>query len=75
MGRKKSWPPKTTVSLRFEQETIAYVEHLKKYLTSTKSFYSTKKITKSVVVEQAIGHYFKHKRDEYYSKTQGKSFK
>ncbi len=75
MGRKKSWPPKETVSLRFEKETIAYVDHLVKYLSSTRSFYSTRKITKSNVVEQAVAHYFKVKRDEYYSKTQGKSFK
>ena len=60
MGRKKSWPPKETVSLRFEKETIMYINHL---------------ITKSMVVEQAVAHYFKHKRSEYYSSTQGKSFK
>lgn len=75
MGRKKSWPPKTTVSLRFEQETIAYIDHLVKYLGSTRGFYSTKTITRSVVVEQAVAEYFKLKRKEYYGKTQGKSFK
>ena len=75
MGRKKSWPPKETVSLRFEKETITYINHLKNYLSSSRGFYSTRKITNSLVVEQAVGHYFKHKRLEYYSKTQGKSFK
>jgi hypothetical protein len=75
MGRKKSWPPKETVSLRFEQETINYIQHLKKYLSNSRSFFSTRKITNSVVVEQAVGHYFKVKRSEYYNKTQGKSFK
>ncbi len=75
MGRKKSWPPKETVSLRFERETINYIQHLKNYLSSTRGFYSTRKITNSVVVEQAVGHYFKVKRSEYYKKTQGKSFK
>ena len=75
MGRKKSWPPKETVSLRFEEDTIRYIQHLKNYLSSTKGFYSTRKITRSNVVEQAVAHYFKHKRSEYYSKTQGKSFK
>ena len=75
MGRKKSWPPKDTVSLRFEQETINYIRHLKQYLSSTRGFYSTTKITNSVVVEQAVAHYFKVKRDEYYKNTQGKSFK
>ena len=75
MGRKKAWPPKETVSLRFEEETIRYIQHLKKYLNSTKGFYSTRKITNSVVVEQAVGHYFKVKRSEYYKKTQGSSFK
>ena len=75
MGRKKSWPPKETVSLRFEKETIAYVNHLVKYISSTRGFYSTRKITKSNVVEQAVAHYFKVKRDEYYKNTQGKSFK
>ena len=75
MGRKKSWPPKHTVSLRFEEETIRYIGHLKKYLSSTRGFLSTRKITNSLVVEQAVGHYFKAKREEYFSKTQGKSFK
>ena len=75
MGRKKSWPPKETVSLRFEKETINYIRHLKKYLSRTKGFYSTRKITNSVVVEQAVAMYFKAKRDEYYRNTQGKSFK
>ena len=75
MGRKKSWPPKQTVSLRFEEETVRYIEHLKKYLSSTKSFYSTRVITNSLVVEQAVAEYFKMKRNEYFSKTQGKSFK
>ena len=75
MCRKKSWPPKETVSLRFEKETIMYIEHLKKYLSSTKGFYSTRKITNSLVVEQAVAMYFKAKRSEYYSTTQGKSFK
>ena len=75
MGRKKSWPTKTTVSLRFEQETLNYIEHLKKYLASNRGFFSNKVITNSLVVEQAIGHYFIHKKKEYWSKTQGKSFK
>jgi len=52
-----------------------YIEHLIKYISNSRSFYSTRKITKSMVVEQAVAHYFKHKRSEYYSKTQGKSFK
>ena len=75
MGRKKSWPPKETVSLRLEQETINYNRHLKQYLISKRGYYSTTKITNSVVVEQAVAHYFKVKRDEYYKNTQGKSFK
>ena len=75
MGRKKSWPPKETVSLRFEQETINYIKFIKQYLSSTKGFYSTTKITNSLAVEQAVAYYFKAKRAEYYSKTQGKSFK
>ena len=75
MGRKKSWPPKETVSLRFEQETINYIKYLKQYLSSTRGFYSTRKITNSVVVEQAVADYFKVKRSDFYSKTQGKSFK
>ena len=75
MGRKKSWPPKETVSLRFEKETITYINHLKNYLSSSRGFYSTRKITNSLVVEQAVAEYFKSKRNEYYSKTQCKSFK
>ena len=75
MGRKKSWPPKETVSLRFEKETIMYINHLIKYISNSRSFFSSRKITKSMVVEQAVAHYFKHKRAEYYKTTQGKSFK
>ena len=56
MGRKKSWPPKETVSLRFEKETINYINHLIKYISNSRSFYSSRKITRSMVVEQAVGH-------------------
>jgi len=66
MGRKRSWPPKTTVSLRFEQQTISYIDHLIRYLNSRQGMMGTRKITRSVVVEQAIGEYFKNKRNEYY---------
>jgi hypothetical protein len=65
MGRKASWPPKTTVSLRFERQTIYYIDHLIKYLNVKQGMMGTRKITRSVVVEQAIGEYFKSKRDEY----------
>ena len=67
MGRKASWPPKTTVSLRFEQQTIHYIDHLIKYLNLRQGMMGTRKITRSVVVEQAIAMYFKDKRNEYYS--------
>jgi hypothetical protein len=67
MGRKASWPPKTTVSLRFERGTIQYIDHLIKYLNMKQGMMSTRKITRSVVVEQAVSMYFKDKRDEYYS--------
>ena len=66
MGRKASWPPKTTVSLRFDQQTITYIDHLIEYLTRRQGFMGSRKITRSIVVEQAIGFYFKSKRDEYY---------
>jgi len=66
MGRKASWPPKTTVTLRFEQQTVDYITHLIKYLNSRQGMMGTRKITRSIVVEQAIGEYFKNKRDEYY---------
>jgi hypothetical protein len=65
MGRKPSWPPKTTVSLRFERQTIHYIDHLIKYLNMKQGMMGSRKITRSVVVEQAIGDYFKTKRDEY----------
>ena len=67
MGRKASWPPKTTVTLRFEQQTISYIDHLIKYLNAKQGMMGTRKITRSIVVEQAIGKYFKNKRDEYYN--------
>jgi hypothetical protein len=67
MGRKASWPPKTTVSLRFEQETIYYIDHLIKYLNAKQGMMGTRKITRSVVVEQAIAMYFKEKRNQYFS--------
>jgi len=67
VGRKASWPPKTTVSLRFEQQTIQYIDHLIKYLNMKAGMMATRKITRSTVVEQAIGSYFKEKRDEYYA--------
>jgi len=54
MGRKKSWPPKETVSLRFEEETIRYIRFIKQYLSSTRGFLSTRKITNSLAVEQAV---------------------
>jgi hypothetical protein len=72
MGRKASWPPKTTVSLRFEQQTIYYIDHLIKYLNMKQGMMGSRKITRSVVVEQAIGHYFKEKRDETYRLTRNK---
>ena len=67
MGRKARWPPKTTVTLRFEQQTISYIDHLIKYLNAKQGMMGTRKITRSIVVEQAIGEYFKNKRDEYYN--------
>ena len=67
MGRNKSWPPKTTVSLRFDQQTIAYIGHIIKYLNARQGMMGTRKITRSIVVEQAIGEYFKGKRNEYFS--------
>ena len=67
MGRKANWPPKTTVTLRFEQQTISYIDHLIKYLNAKQGMMGTRKITRSVVVEQAVGEYFKNKRDEYYN--------
>ena len=66
MGRKASWPPKTTVSLRFDQQTIAYIGHIIKYLNFKQGMMGTRKITNSIVVEQAIGEYFTKLRDEYY---------
>lgn len=72
MGRKASWPPKTTVSLRFEQQTIHYIDHLIKYLNKKQGMWGSHKITRSVVVEQAIGEYFKAKRDEYANWTRDK---
>jgi hypothetical protein len=72
MGRKASWPPKTTVSLRFEQQTIQYIDHLIKYLNMKQGMMGSRKITRSVVVEQAIGFYFKQKRDEYAGWTRDK---
>ena len=66
MGRKASWPPKTTVTLRFEQQTITYIDHLIKYLNAKQGMMGVRKITRSVIVEQAVGEYFKKKRDEYY---------
>ena len=67
MGRKASWPPKTTVSLRFEQETIYYIDHLIKYLNRKQGMMGSRKITRSIVVEQAIAMYWKEKRNEYYA--------
>ena len=67
MGRKASWPPKTTVSLRFDQNTITYIDHLIIYLNAKQGMMGTRKITRSIVVEQAIAMYFKDKRNEYYS--------
>jgi hypothetical protein len=72
VGRKASWPPKTTVSLRFEQQTIQYIDHLIKYLNMKQGMMGTRKVTRSVVVEQAIGSYFKEKRDEYAGWTRDK---
>jgi hypothetical protein len=72
MGRKASWPPKTTVSLRFDQQTITYIDHLIKYLNMRQGIMGTRKITRSIVVEQAIGAYFKEKRDETYRLARGK---
>jgi len=67
MGRKASWPPKTTVSLRFDQQTIAYIGHIIKYLNYKQGMMGTRKITNSIVVEQAIGEYFTRLRDEHYN--------
>ena len=72
MGRKASWPPKTTVSLRFERQTVQYIDHLIKYLNMKQGMMGTRKITRSVVVEQAIGEYFKKQRDEYAGWTRDK---
>ena len=72
MGRNKSWPPKTTVSLRFDQQTITYVDHLIEYLTRKQGFMGSRKITRSIVVEQAVGFYFKHMRDEHHKLTRDK---
>ena len=72
MGRNKSWPPKTTVSLRFDQQTITYIDHLIEYLTRKQGFMGSRKITRSIVVEQAVGKYFRSKRDEHHKLTRDK---
>ena len=72
MGRKASWPPKTTVSLRFERQTVQYIDHLIEYLTRKQGFMGSRKITRSIVVEQAVGSYFKEKRDEHHKLTRDK---
>ena len=72
MGRKAVWPPKTTVSLRFDRQTTTYIDHLIEYLTRKQGFMGSRKITRSIVVEQAVGSYFKEKRDEHHKLTRDK---
>ena len=60
MGRKRG-EPKDTVTIRLTPKARIYVSDLKKHFQRSAVFGSGRKFTNSLIIEQAIGYYFKCK--------------
>ena len=64
MGRKRG-EIKETVTIRLTQKARLYIDDLKKVF-QRRAFYSGgKKYTNSMIIEQAIGYYFKCKEADF----------
>jgi hypothetical protein len=64
MGRRPG-EPKDTVTIRLTPAARAMVTEIKEQLQRMRGFYSDRKYTNSLVIEQAIGMYYKKKEADY----------
>jgi hypothetical protein len=64
MGRKRG-EPKDTVTIRLTPKARIYVSDLKKHFQRSAVFGSGRKFTNSLIIEQAIGYYFKCKEADF----------
>ena len=60
MGRRPG-EPKDTVTIRLTPNARHMVKEIKESLQRNRGFYSDRKYTNSLVIEQAIGEYYKKK--------------
>ena len=64
MGRKRG-ERKDTVTIRLTPKARIYVSDLKKHFQRSAVFGSGRKFTNSLIIEQAIGYYFKCKEADF----------
>jgi len=64
MGRKRG-EHKETVTIRLTPKARIYVSDLKKHFQRSAVFGSGRKFTNSMIIEQAIGYYFKCKEADF----------
>ena len=61
MGRRKG-PHKDTVTIRLTPKAQEYVEELLQFARATRGWNNHKVYTKSLMIEQSIGHYWKSQK-------------
>ena len=64
MGRKRG-EPKETVTIRLTPKARLYISDLKKHFQRSAFYSGGRKYTKSLIIEQAIGYYFKCKETDF----------
>jgi hypothetical protein len=64
MGRRPG-EPKETVTIRLTPNARIMVTKIKESLQRNRGFYSDRKYTNSLVIEQAIGIYYKKKEADF----------
>jgi hypothetical protein len=69
MGRRKG-PHKDTVTIRLTPKAQEYVVDLLQYARATRGWNNHKVYTKSLMIEQSIGHYWKSQKAMH--ETEGK---
>jgi hypothetical protein len=64
MGRRRG-EIKETVTIRLTPKARIYVDDLKKHFQQRQGWGGQKKFTNSLIIEQAIGYYFKCKETDF----------
>ena len=64
MGRRRG-EPKETVTIRLTPKARIYINDLKMHFQRSSFYSGGKKFTNSLIIEQAIGYYFKCKETDF----------